>query len=55
MTNLMEFRLFTRSSNIYTFKFDPIKIKKLVDELPTMMSQGRAELIAFSDFLEQAM
>jgi len=29
--------------------------KDMVDELPGMMSQARAELIAFSDFLEQAM
>ena len=40
--------------NVYTFKFDPPKIQRLVDELPGMMSQVRAELIAFSDFLEQA-
>lgn len=40
--------------NIYTFKFDPTKIQKLVDELPRMMSQVRAELMAFSDFLDQA-
>jgi HepT-like protein len=39
--------------NVYTFKFDPIKIQRLVDELPGMVSQVRAELIAFSDFLEQ--
>jgi len=40
--------------NVYTFKFDPAKIGKLVDGLPGIMSQVRAELMAFSDFLAQA-
>ena len=39
--------------NVYTFTFDPSKVKKLVDELPGMFSQVRAELLAFADFLEQ--
>jgi len=40
--------------NVYTFKFDPTKIERLVDDLPGTLSQVRDELIAFSDFLQHA-
>jgi hypothetical protein len=39
--------------NVYTFKLDPAKMEKLVDEAPKALSQVRAELLAFADFLEQ--
>lgn len=39
--------------NVYTFKFDPIKIERLVRKAPALFSQSRAELLAFADFLEQ--
>jgi hypothetical protein len=39
--------------NVYTFKFDPAKMGRLVEGAPGMFSQVRAELLAFADFLEQ--
>ena len=39
--------------NIYTFRFDSAKIEKLIDELPNLMKQLQAELLAFADFLEK--
>jgi len=39
--------------NVYTFKFDPAKVEKLVINLQTSLVQVRAELLAFADFLEQ--
>jgi len=39
--------------NVYTWKFDPAKVEKLVSKLPEVFSQVRAELLAFADFLEQ--
>jgi len=38
--------------NVYTFKFDPMKLQKLVEEVPQVLSQVRAEMLAFADFLE---
>jgi len=40
--------------NVYTFKFDPVKIQKLVDDVPEVFSQVQVELVAFADFLEQS-
>jgi len=40
--------------NVYTVNFDPQKIRKLVVEAPEMFNKVREELLAFSDFLEQA-
>ncbi len=39
--------------NVYTFKFDPTKVQKLVESVPSVFAQVRAELLAFADFLEQ--
>jgi hypothetical protein len=39
--------------NVYTFKFDPMKVEKLVQKAPASFSQIRAELLAFADFLVQ--
>lgn len=40
--------------NVYTFKFDPVKLEKLVMNAPPLFGQVRAELLAFADFLEEA-
>jgi hypothetical protein len=39
--------------NVYTFRFDPVKIQRLVDDAPRAFSQARAELLAFASFIEQ--
>ena len=39
--------------NVYTFKFDPIKVQRLIEKAPRVFSQMRAELLAFANFLEQ--
>jgi hypothetical protein len=39
--------------NVYTFKFEPAKIQKLVDNLSVVFTQVQAELDAFAEFLEQ--
>lgn len=39
--------------NVYTFKFDPTKMQRLIEEAPNVFDQARAELLAFADFLEQ--
>lgn len=39
--------------NVYTFKFDPLKVQKLVEEAPQVFSRVRVELLAFADFLEE--
>jgi hypothetical protein len=39
--------------NVYTFKFDPAKVLRLIQAAPMVFSQVRAELLAFADFLEQ--
>lgn len=39
--------------NVYTFKFDPMKVQRLVDAAPAMVAQVGAELSAFAGFLEQ--
>jgi hypothetical protein len=38
---------------VYTFRFDPAKVQKLVQGVPAAYSQVRAELLAFAGFLEQ--
>jgi len=51
---LDEYRCFRHVvHNVYTFKFDPLKVQNLVEEAPGVFSQVRAELLAFADFLEQ--
>ena len=39
--------------NVYTWRFDPAKVEKLVDGLPQVFAQVRSELSAFADFLDQ--
>ncbi len=39
--------------NVYTFKFDPAKVEKLVINVQPSLAQVRAELLAFAKFLEQ--
>jgi len=39
--------------NVYTYKFDPAKIQKLVTNAPGLFLQIQAELLAFAAFLEQ--
>lgn len=39
--------------NVYAFRFDLANVQKLVQEMPSVFSQVRAELLAFADFLEQ--
>ncbi len=39
--------------NVYTWKFDPTKVEKLVDGLSQVFAKVRSELLAFADFLEQ--
>ncbi len=38
--------------NVYTFRFDPIKVQKLIEDIPTIFSQVRTEMLAFADLLE---
>jgi hypothetical protein len=39
--------------NVYAFRFDLEKVRKLVQGAPAVLSQVRAELLAFADFLDQ--
>jgi hypothetical protein len=39
--------------NVYTFRFDPAKVQRLIQAAPEVFTQVRAELLAFADFLEQ--
>jgi uncharacterized protein YutE (UPF0331/DUF86 family) len=51
---LDEYRGFRHvARHAYTFKFDPVKLKRLVEEVPAMFAQLRTELLAFADFLKQ--
>jgi hypothetical protein len=50
---LDEYRAFRHVvRNVYTFRFDPAKVGGLVQATPQVFSQVRAELLAFSDFIE---
>lgn len=40
--------------NVYTFKFDPVKLEKLVEDAFPLFEQVKAELLAFADFLIEA-
>lgn len=40
--------------NVYTFKFDPEKVKKLSKEITELFSKVSAELLAFADFLDKS-
>jgi uncharacterized protein YutE (UPF0331/DUF86 family) len=39
--------------NVYTYRFDTAKLKKLIEGLPGLFQQLRAELMAFADFAEK--
>lgn len=39
--------------NVYTQNFDPVKLGKLVNSAPELFDQTKAELLAFTAFLEQ--
>lgn len=39
--------------NVYTYRFDPAKVEKLVHSAPDLFDQLKAELSAFASFLEQ--
>jgi hypothetical protein len=39
--------------NVYTYRFDPAKVEKLVLEAPALFAQLNSELSAFANFLEQ--
>jgi len=40
--------------NVYTFKFDPLRMANLVEAAPELFAQVRSELLAFADFLEES-
>lgn len=40
--------------NVYTHKFDPDKVGRLVADVPSLFERLKAELTAFANFLEQA-
>lgn len=51
---LNEFRGFRHVvRNVYTFRFDTAKMRKLIDGLPFLFQQVRAELLAFADFVDR--
>jgi len=39
--------------NVYTFHFDPARIKRLVEQAPVVFNRVRPELVAFADFLRE--
>jgi hypothetical protein len=39
--------------NVYTFRFDPAKMQRLVENAPGVFAQARAELLAFANFIER--
>jgi hypothetical protein len=53
-TKLDEYRKFRHIvRNVYTHNFDPVKLGKLVNSAPDLFTQAKAELLAFTAFLEQ--
>ncbi len=38
--------------NVYTFQFDPSRVRHLVEGLPDLLEQLRRELLAFAEFLD---
>jgi hypothetical protein len=39
--------------NVYTFRFDPAKMQRLVENAPGVFAQAQVELLAFAGFVEQ--
>lgn len=53
--NLNELRGFRHVvRNVYTFNFNPSKIKTIVEKIPDLFNSLKAELTAFADFLDDA-
>jgi hypothetical protein len=53
-TALDEYRGFRHVvRNVYTFRFNPVKVERLVKKAPALFSQVRTELLAFADFIER--
>ncbi len=53
-TRLNEYRGFRHVvRNVYTYRFDPARIEKLVDEAPDLFSRVKSELLAFADLIDQ--
>lgn len=38
--------------NVYSYKFDSVRIERLINKVETLFPQLKAELLAFADFLE---
>jgi len=52
--SLYEYRGFRHVvRHVYTFQFDVSKMKRLVENAPTVFRQVRSELLAFTSFIEQ--
>lgn len=51
LDEFMRFR--HRVRNIYSFNLIPERVKRLVEKLPEAYEQGRQDLLAFAQFLEQ--
>jgi len=39
--------------NVYTFQFDPSRVRRLVQQVPAVPDRLRPQLLAFADFLQQ--
>ena len=53
-SKLDEYRKFRHIvRNVYTHNFDPVKLGKLVNSVPELFTQVKAEILAFAAFLEQ--
>ena len=39
--------------NVYAFQFDPLRVERLVNGLPSVISKVKADLESFASFLEQ--
>ena len=39
--------------NVYAFQFDPVRVERLVNGLPSVISKLKADLESFASFLEQ--
>lgn len=54
-TRLDEYRRFRHVvRNVYTHRFDPAKLGKLVNSAPELFARTKAELLAFAAFLEHS-
>ena len=40
--------------NVYTYRFDVVKIEKLVNEVPYIFNEVKSELLSFAAFLEES-